>query len=392
VPGSGKGKKNYLMSKTLKVLLLTNYRKDGQRSMLRFGELLSSGLSSDSIECNEIFPEPRLLPLTPTSSLKKWSGYVDKYIIFPRRLTKFLNAPKTQPDLLHIIDHSNAVYMNRVSDNSKTKRLLTCHDLIALRMSKNEFPDAPRISKTGKKLQNWIHRSLSIADAYACDSSATQTDLRRLVPHSEGRSEVIHLGVEPPTSYHSNESSLPFNFSETDYLLHVGSSAWYKNRKAVIESFVFARSKSGHQKTLLVLVGPQLQPEEISTSAENWTKDNPDQIIVLKDLNESMLKNLYKHAKTLIFPSFAEGFGWPPLEARALGCPVIVSKTGAMEEILKGSATYVDPNNQKEINQAVLDILGQNRPDYFPTTIPTIQDCAQNYTSLYLRTIKHSQA
>ena len=42
------------MSKKAKVLLLTNYRKDKQRSMLRFGELLSSGLSSASIELNEI--------------------------------------------------------------------------------------------------------------------------------------------------------------------------------------------------------------------------------------------------------------------------------------------------------------------------------------------------
>ena len=380
------------MSKTPKVLLLTNYRKDEQRSMLRFGKLLTKGFESEAITCTESFPKTCFSPLAPTPAMKKWGGYLDKYLIFPRRLKKALRDRKNRPDLFHVIDHSNAVYLDKVPSNSPIKKLVTCHDLIALRMARNEFGHAPRVSRTGQKLQNWIHRSLSIADAYACDSSATETDLRRLVPHSEGRSEVIHLGVEPPTSDHSTESSLPFNSSETDYLLHVGSSAWYKNRKAVLESFVFARSKSGHQKTLLVLVGPQLQSEEISSSAENWTKDNPNQIIVLKDLNESMLKNLYKHAKALIFPSFAEGFGWPPLEARALGCPVIVSKTGAMEEILKDSATYVDPNNQKEINQAVLDILDQDRPDYFPTTIPTIKDCTRNYTSLYLRTMKHDHA
>ncbi len=380
------------MLKTLKVLLLTNYRKDEQRSMLRFGKLLTKGFELERIKCEEIFPKPCFFPLAPTLSMKKWGGYLDKYLIFPRRLKKALRSPKTRPDLFHVIDHSNAVYLDKVPLNPPIKKLVTCHDLIALRMSRNEFDHAPRVSRTGQKLQNWIHRSLSIADAYACDSSATERDLHRLVPHSRGRSKVIHLGVEHSTSDHSTESSLPFNPSETDYLLHVGSSAWYKNRKAVRESFVFARSKSGHQKTLLVLVGPQLQPEEISSSAENWTKDNPNHIIVLNKVSESTLEMLYKNAKALIFPSFAEGFGWPPLEARALGCPVIVSKTGAMEEILNDSATYVDPNNQKEINQAVLDILNQDRPDYFPTTIPTIKDCTRNYTSLYLRTMKHDHA
>ncbi|MEK9633867.1 MAG: hypothetical protein VW622_08505, partial [Opitutae bacterium] len=65
-------------------------------------------MNSNSLERNEIFPEPRLQPLTPTSSFKKWSAYVDKYLIFPRRLKKVLNNPRTQPDLLHVIDHSNA--------------------------------------------------------------------------------------------------------------------------------------------------------------------------------------------------------------------------------------------------------------------------------------------
>ena len=50
--------------------------------MLRFGELLSNEISTASFECNEIFPEPRLQPLTPTSSFKKWSAYADKYLIF----------------------------------------------------------------------------------------------------------------------------------------------------------------------------------------------------------------------------------------------------------------------------------------------------------------------
>ena len=360
--------------------------------MLRFGRLLTKGFESEAIICEEISPKPCFFPLAPTPVLKKWGGYLDKYLIFPRRLKKALRSPKTRPDLFHVIDHSNAVYLNKVPSNAPIKKLVTCHDLIALRMSRNEFGHAPRVSMTGQKLQQWIHGSLGNADAYACDSSVTEKDLHRLVPHSRGRSKVIHLGVESATSDHSIESSLPFNPSETDYVLHVGSSAWYKNRKGVLEAFTNLRKNHEIKNPHLVFVGPELQSEEMTHSMTDRAKELSKQIIVLNKVTESTLEMLYKNAKALIFPSFAEGFGWPPLEARALDCPVIASKTGAIHDILGDSAIYVDPNNQKEINQAMLNALNKELPAQSSITIPTVKDCARNYTSLYLRTMKHDHA
>ena len=371
------------MPKKAKVLLLTNYRKDKQRSMLRFGELLSNGLSSASIELNEIFPEPRLLPLTPSSPLKKWAGYVDKYMIFSRRLTKFLNNPQTRPDLLHVIDHSNAVYMNRVHDNSKTKRLITCHDLIALRSSKNEFPDAPRISKTGKQLQNWVYNSLKKADAYACDSSFTEKDLNRIIPQSKGKSEVIHLGVPPKAIAQSRESELPFDPSNTKYLLHVGSSAWYKNRKAVLSAFSHLLQNSAQPTVNLVFVGPRLQEEELTDETKSWVKKNKSRVVELNQVDEPDLCKLYRYAQAFVFPSFVEGFGWPPLEANAMGCPVITTRTGAIADILRNSATYVDPANQREINEALLSLMDNKSSVHSVPDLPTNEECSNDYARLY---------
>ena len=119
------------------------------------------------------------------------------------------------------------------------------------------------------------------------------------------------------------------------------------------------------------------------------TKELSKHIIVLNKVSESTLEMLYRNAKALIFPSFAEGFGWPPLEAKALGCPVITSTTGAIHDILGESATYVDPKNQKEINQAILMIVRGDAQQKKPATIPTIEDCIENYSKLYLQTIKN---
>ena len=263
-------------------------------------------------------------------------------------MKKVLNSPRTQPDLLHVIDHSNAVYLKSVPRDSKTKRLITCHDLIALRSSKNEFSEAPRISTTGKKLQNWICNSLGKADAYACDSSFTEKDLNRIIPHSKGRSEVIHLGVSPKAIAHSRASELPFDPSNTDYLLHVGSSAWYKNRKAILSAFSQLLNNSHFPSVNLIFVGPPLQEEELTEETKTWMEKNKSRVVVLDQVDEPNLRQVYRHARAFVFPSFVEGFGWPPLEANAMGCPVITTRTGAIADILGNSATYVDPTDQRK--------------------------------------------
>ena len=139
----------------------------------------------------------------------------------------------------------------------------------------------------------------------------------------------------------------------------------------------------------LVFVGPELQPEETKGLGNHALDDLVKSIIILDKVSESSLARLYKNAMATIFPSFTEGFGWPPLEAKALGCAVITSTTGAIHDILGESATYVGPKNQKEINQAILMIVRGEAQQKKPATIPTIEDCIENYSKLYLQTIKN---
>ena len=377
------------MPRRPQVLLLTNYREDEQRSMLRFGKLLTEGLASEAIRSAEIFPTACFSTLSPTASLKKWCGYVDKYLVFPRKLKKALRDPKTSPDLFHVIDHSNAVYLNHMPPDSKTKKLITCHDLIALRMSLNEFKQAPEVSSSGRKLQKWIRASMGNSDIYACDSSDTEKDLHRLVPHSKDRTKVIHLGVERVSVKETEQEQLPFEPAKTNYVLHAGSSSWYKNRKGVVEAFIHLRKETNAKETRLVFVGPELQPEETKGFENHALDDLVKSIITLEKVSESSLARLYKNAMVTIFPSFTEGFGWPPLEAKALGCPVITSKTGAIHDILGESANYVDPQNQNEMNQAILKVVRGEDQQKKPASIPTIEDCIENYSMLYLQTIKN---
>ena len=356
--------------------------------MLRFGDLLISKKNTHSnLVVEAIFPSPVFTKISPNIKLRKWAAYIDKYLIFPKRLKREMLNRKEQVKLIHIIDHSNAIYLSKLSKITRAKKIITCHDLIAIRTAMGDFAQAPKTSKSGNRLQNWISDSLHHADYYACDSGQTLKDLNRLIPLSKEKSSIIHLGTEPNSSSISEKKDLskilPFDPLNTNFLLHVGSAAWYKNRKAVFRSFIHAHTCLPDQNLKLVLVGPEPQKEELDDQLKNWFTSNPSTIHSLQNLPENILDVLYKYAQALVFPSFIEGFGWPPLEAAVRGCPVITTRTGAIEDLLGNYAKYVEPENQQSIDQGVLQTLQVASSTQRAIALPSHEDCRKQYFDLY---------
>jgi len=74
-------------------------------------------------------------------------------------------------------------------------------------------------------------------------------------------------------------------------------------------------------------------------------------------LDESELFELYRRASLFVFPSFYEGFGFPPLEAMACGCPVIASQTPSLMEVCGDAAYYVDPYDVEGIAEGIFRVL-----------------------------------
>lgn len=365
----------------MRILLITNYREDEQKSMIRFGNLLTSSIANHGFIIYEIFPKSKMQRFCFGSKFKKWSGYIDKYFFFQKKIESLFKSNSF--DLIHIIDHSNSVYLPKLSRISKAPTITTCHDLIAIRTASGEFPQAPVTSTKGKLLQKWIEKSLKYSDFYVCDSEQTNSDLVKRIPESELKSTVIHLGVDKnQTTRFKQNKTIRFDLHNTKYALHVGSDAWYKNRKGVIDSFKFSYEKQQGLIQKLVFVGPKIQPHELNPTLDNWVKLNNDKLIFLPNISEIELQSLYMHASLLIFPSFIEGYGWPPLEAHANSCTSVTSKTGAIFEILKDNVCYVNPNNQRELNIAVYENL-KNNNRYSNNPLPTNEQCSKEYSTLY---------
>ena len=88
-------------------------------------------------------------------------------------------------------------------------------------------------------------------------------------------------------------------------------------------------------------------------------KDSPYKRLIhfIGSVEEKDKPAVYSLAKTFIYPSFFEGFGFPPLEAMALGVPVITSRNSSLPEVVGDSALLVDPYSVGEIVQAMESLI-----------------------------------
>ncbi len=132
------------------------------------------------------------------------------------------------------------------------------------------------------------------------------------------------------------------------YFLFVGSLTPNKNLGRAIQAF----SLLGRSDAALVLIGATEQAVFRDKAAEA-----PANVIMPGRLNDAEIVALYRHAVALVFPSLYEGFGIPPLEAMALGCPVVASSIPPVREVCGEAALYFDPLDPWDIARGMKRVL-----------------------------------
>lgn len=320
----------------MKVLLVGNYSQDRQESMQRFANVMEGELSLAGHEVRQIRPTVRLGNFSFPKKLEKWVGYVDKFVLFPVELRR----AAAWADIVHICDHSNAMYIKHVISKP---HLITCHDLLAVRSAKGDFPQN-RVGFTGRLLQAWICRWLRSAKSVVCISNATLNDCKNVLGKSSMQLEVIYLGLNYPYSpmpiAEANIRLGQFGIPpDQNYLLNIGNNSWYKNRLFSLKTFSLLVKKH-NSDSILIFAGRDLTPEMNEFVALEGLKDRIKQ---LGSISNEDLRALYSRADGLLFPSLEEGFGWPILEAQASGCPVFTSNRAPMTEVGGDAAVYIDP-------------------------------------------------
>ena len=184
-----------------------------------------------------------------------------------------------------------------------------------------------------------------IARRLLTTSQFSKKELSRYLHISEKKFDVISGGCEHILRVLADDSLLQeHSLIGKPYFLAVGTSSRHKNLNAVIKAI----QAYGDQLPNLVIAGGNFskifQNEELITS---------DKIIHLGFVTDGQLRSHYENAMAFIFPSLYEGFGLPPLEAMACGCPVIASNRASIPEVCGDSAYYVNPTDIDQLGMSL---------------------------------------
>jgi len=272
-------------------------------------------------------------------------------------LFKIFNYPKLDKDLA--VDVFFMPHLNFIGLSVGAKSLLTVHDLSFLKYP--EFFSARknfwhRMVKAKKLLKRF---SLVIAV-----SENTKRDIMELGGINPDKVKVIYSGVGeeykklPLINYQFSVKRIrdKYNLPER-FILYLGTIEPRKNVDGIIRAYNQLRVMSCELRDYKLIIA----------GARGWKSEN-----IYREWDKSAFKNdikflgyvepddkiyLYNLASVFIYPSFYEGFGFPPLEAMACGVPVVASFASSLPEVVGDAALMVDPYNINDLAGALEKVL-----------------------------------
>jgi glycosyltransferase involved in cell wall biosynthesis len=200
----------------------------------------------------------------------------------------------------------------------------TFHDLIhAKGLSPGRAAD-----EVVRAQRRWVRA----ADRLIAVSQHTADDMVEVLGVERSRIRVIPLAVDaqPPFAGRPDKATGP------DFVLFVGHRGGYKNWKAAALALTAPALRELH---MVCVGGGPLSPPEKDLLGRNQLGDRVVQVFA----DDSELDDLYRRALCLLYPSYYEGFGLPPLEAMARGTPVVAADRASIPEVVSTAAVLCEP-------------------------------------------------
>src|SRR3989344_6859749 len=240
--------------------------------------------------------------------------------------------------------------LNTVNLNLESKLAITVHDMSPIIAP--EFYDMKR--RLWHRFLN-IKKILSRADIIFTVSNYTKSDILMLYNIHERKIKVIYPGVDPEVFYSDIQISALRRARNVyglpgEFFLFLNTLEPRKNLIGAIEAFEQIQSRAH-----LVIAGKKgWKTAPILRRIKSSIKK--DKIHYLGYLKEEDKPAVLKMAKALIYPSFYEGFGFQPLEAMAVGTPVIASQITALPEVVGDAGLLVNPYNTRDLVKAMAEV------------------------------------
>jgi glycosyltransferase involved in cell wall biosynthesis len=249
----------------------------------------------------------------------------------------------------------------------KTATVMTVHDV--------QHRDLPDLFSRAERLFR----------ALAYERVARRATLVVTVSEFARNGIIRHLGVVPERvvviPHGVDAAAFPVNRGAREDFAFYPARGWkHKNHPALVAAMEFVREQRPGMR--LVLTGGGLDALGAL----------PDWVDVRGGVSQAELQELYRSAAVLAFPSRYEGFGLPPLEAMASGCPVAASRAGSLPEVCGSAAVFFDPDSPADIARGILEAI-ERRSELATAGLERVAEftwarCAERHVEAYHEAIR----
>ncbi len=224
------------------------------------------------------------------------------------------------------------------------KTIVTIHDL---------RPCTPYWDRSKIKLKMFkffLKRAIKNSQHIICISNTVKNELKLFNKMAENKANVIYEFLDDKFT---NTNETKGSIFPGPYILYVGNRKKHKNLGRLIKAFNHIKCFINHY---LIIAGSKDRTfDQVDTLKKELNLK--DRIIEFINPDDATIINLYHNADLFVFPSLLEGFGLPPLESVASGCPVILSDIPIFNEIFEDSALYFNPLCEIDIADKILYVI-----------------------------------
>lgn len=275
----------------------------------------------------KVFKKANLLP----ENNFKGKYYIQKSIDLLNRYYSQYHIKANNFDLFH-----PTFYDNYFLSILKKPYIITVHDLIVFKFN-DQFYNSP-----SRKLQ--MENAIKKANRVIAISENTKKDLVDILNINPDKIDVVYHGF-----IKTGLQQVTNNFGK--YILFVGQRSHHKNFIPFLKAVSILLNREKDIK--LICVGKPFDKEEISVLSELKITGK----VIVMNVDDNTLNNLYAGALAFVYPSLYEGFGMPVLEAFANNCPVCLSNTSSFPEIAANAAVYFDPSCRDSILSSIEKVI-----------------------------------